>query len=238
MEVGREIRRLREAKGWSQAKLAGETGMGVSSVSQIETGVRNPSAATLWKIAQALDVEIAQLFPKAQAPLPLEESRLMDRAEVQEWLREKGHMSEKDFLQWARSLGTDTDDEEEVFQAIEQGIRELRLKRNEVLDALRTTEARKTLFPMPLGLSKEQIKHWLLKPPGRWELLNELRREYMRRELALTNYSMQLFAEGQASGYLSYRHDPARHEQLLEHRDTVLEERRRILEESYAKAVA
>jgi transcriptional regulator with XRE-family HTH domain len=72
MDVGKEIRRLREEKGWSQAKLAGETGMGVSSVSQIETGVRNPSAATLWKIAAALDVEMADLFPKAQSPLPLD----------------------------------------------------------------------------------------------------------------------------------------------------------------------
>lgn len=72
MDVGREIRRLRESKGWSQAKLAGETGMGISSVSQIETGVRNPSAATLWKIAEALGVGIADLFPKAQSPLPLD----------------------------------------------------------------------------------------------------------------------------------------------------------------------
>jgi transcriptional regulator with XRE-family HTH domain len=70
MDVGREIRRLRETRGWSQAKLAGETGMGVSSVSQIETGVRNPSAATLWKIAEALGVGMADLFPKGQAPLP------------------------------------------------------------------------------------------------------------------------------------------------------------------------
>src|SRR5919112_4735857 len=70
MDVGREIRRLREARGWSQAKLAGDTGMGVSGISQIETGVRNPSAVTLSKIAGALGVEVGDLFPKAQAPLP------------------------------------------------------------------------------------------------------------------------------------------------------------------------
>jgi transcriptional regulator with XRE-family HTH domain len=74
MEVGREIRRLREARGWSQAKLAGDTGMGVSGISQIETGARNPSAATLWKIAGALGVEVGDLFPKAQSPLPFEEA--------------------------------------------------------------------------------------------------------------------------------------------------------------------
>ena len=74
MDVGREIRRLREARGWSQAKLAGDTGMGVSGISQIETGARNPSAVTLWKIAGALGVEVGDLFPKAQSPLPFEET--------------------------------------------------------------------------------------------------------------------------------------------------------------------
>ena len=80
MDVGREIRRLREARGWSQAKLAGDTGMGVSGISQIETGARNPSAVSLAKIAGALGVEVGDLFPKAQAPLPdLEDERREDR---------------------------------------------------------------------------------------------------------------------------------------------------------------
>jgi transcriptional regulator with XRE-family HTH domain len=72
MYVGTEIRRLREAKGWSQAKLAGAADMGISGISQIETGARNPSAVTLAKIAEALGAEVADLFPKAQASLPLE----------------------------------------------------------------------------------------------------------------------------------------------------------------------
>jgi transcriptional regulator with XRE-family HTH domain len=69
MEVGREIRQLREAKGWSQTKLAADAGMGVSGISQIETGARNPSMTTLARIAGALGVEVADLFPKAEAPL-------------------------------------------------------------------------------------------------------------------------------------------------------------------------
>src|SRR5215218_7849607 len=75
MDVGREIRRLREARGWSQAKLAAGADMGVSGISQIETGARNPSAVTLSKIAEALGVGVADLFPKAQAPLPEFEER-------------------------------------------------------------------------------------------------------------------------------------------------------------------
>jgi transcriptional regulator with XRE-family HTH domain len=70
MNVGTEIRRAREAKGWSQAKLAGASDMGVSGISQIETGSRNPSVVTLTKIAEALGLEVAELFPKGQASLP------------------------------------------------------------------------------------------------------------------------------------------------------------------------
>jgi transcriptional regulator with XRE-family HTH domain len=68
-EIGREIRRLREEKGWTQAKLAVDAGIGVAAVSLIETGKRNPSATTLAKIAEALGVGVADLFPLGQAPL-------------------------------------------------------------------------------------------------------------------------------------------------------------------------
>ncbi len=78
MDIGREIRQRREAKGWSQAKLAGASDMGVSGISQIETGARNPSVVTLSKIAEALELEIADLFPKAQARLPLDAWRPPD----------------------------------------------------------------------------------------------------------------------------------------------------------------
>jgi transcriptional regulator with XRE-family HTH domain len=68
--VGKEVRRLREAKGWSQAKLAVETGMAVSGISQIENDRRNPNSATLTKLARALEVEVADLFPLGQPRLP------------------------------------------------------------------------------------------------------------------------------------------------------------------------
>lgn len=68
-EVGQEVRRRRESRGWSQAKLAVEAGMAVSAVSQIETGRRVPSAGSLGKLAGAFEVEIGDLFPKVTAPL-------------------------------------------------------------------------------------------------------------------------------------------------------------------------
>ena len=70
MDIGSEIRRAREARGWSQAKLAAGADMGVSGISQIETGARNPSVVTLSKIAGALEVEVVDLFPKPQTPQP------------------------------------------------------------------------------------------------------------------------------------------------------------------------
>lgn len=237
-EVGAEIRRLREQRGWTGAQLAVYAGMAPSAVSQIETGRRNPNTGSLAKIAKALDVEVVDLFPKAQAPRPLDEELIVSRAEIREWLHDRGHKSEEEFLEWARALGADTDDEEEVLQAIDDGVQELILKRSEILRALRKPDARKLLFPIPPGLSKTEIRDWLLKPPGRRELENEIRREYSSRVVALMNYSTQLFAEGKSSGYISHRHDRERHERLLEHRRKVLEERRRILEESYAEAVA
>lgn len=81
-DVGQEIRRLREQRGWSQAKLAVAAEMAVSGVSQIENGKRNLSTATLVKLARALDVEVADFFPKAEAPLSFED--LVDEEDRQE----------------------------------------------------------------------------------------------------------------------------------------------------------
>lgn len=72
-QVGQEVKRLREEKGWSQAKLAVAADMSVSGVSQIENGKRNLSTTTLIKLARALETDVANFFPKAQASLPLEE---------------------------------------------------------------------------------------------------------------------------------------------------------------------
>jgi transcriptional regulator with XRE-family HTH domain len=69
-EVGAEIRRIREGRGWTGAQLAVYAGMAPSAVSQIETGRRSPNTGSLAKIAKALEVEVVDLFPKGQASLP------------------------------------------------------------------------------------------------------------------------------------------------------------------------
>ena len=85
--IGHNIRRLREAKGWNQTELGFHADMSPSIVSLIENGKRNPSTATLAKIASALEVEVVDLFPKASAPPPelpfngLEDERRIEEAE-------------------------------------------------------------------------------------------------------------------------------------------------------------
>lgn len=68
--VGRQVKKLREEKGWSQTRLAVEADMSVSGISMIENGHRNLSTVTLGKLAEALGVEVRDLFPLEQAPLP------------------------------------------------------------------------------------------------------------------------------------------------------------------------
>jgi len=71
--VGGEIKRLRNERDWSMARLAVEADMSVSGVSMIENGKRNLTTTTLAKLARAFGVEVADLFPKAQTPLWLPE---------------------------------------------------------------------------------------------------------------------------------------------------------------------
>jgi DNA-binding XRE family transcriptional regulator len=65
-----ELKRLREEKGWSQTRLAQESGVDRATINQVEGGRRSPTISTLEVLAAALGVEVADFFPKAQPPLP------------------------------------------------------------------------------------------------------------------------------------------------------------------------
>ncbi len=74
--IGEEVRRRREELGLTGAQLAERAGLAPSAVSQIETGKRTPSSASVLKLAEGLGVEVGELYPKkAQASLPLEAAR-------------------------------------------------------------------------------------------------------------------------------------------------------------------
>jgi transcriptional regulator with XRE-family HTH domain len=56
------IRELRDAKGWSQEKLAEAAYIDRSYLAGIERGLRNPTVRNLLKIASALKVQMRDLF--------------------------------------------------------------------------------------------------------------------------------------------------------------------------------
>jgi len=60
--LGRRIRPLRTAKGWTQEKLGEASGMSYKFIGEIERGQQNPSFDTLVKIAAALKVNLTELF--------------------------------------------------------------------------------------------------------------------------------------------------------------------------------
>lgn len=66
---------LREKRGLSQAKLAARSDMNPATVWRIETGQRSPTVKQLERLAAAMDLEIADFFPKIQVPLQLEEGK-------------------------------------------------------------------------------------------------------------------------------------------------------------------
>ena len=61
-QVGLNVKRLRQAKGWSQEKFAFESGFHRTYISGIERGVRNPTVLVLEEIAVALKVPAAKLL--------------------------------------------------------------------------------------------------------------------------------------------------------------------------------
>lgn len=62
MNIGENIKRIREAKKLSQKEVITAIGMGAAQYSRIESGKTDPSVSTMGRIAQALGVELAELF--------------------------------------------------------------------------------------------------------------------------------------------------------------------------------
>jgi transcriptional regulator with XRE-family HTH domain len=63
------VKEIRRRKGWSQKDLAEESGVGQDTISGIESGRHEPRPSTLRKLADALDVEVADFFKEPAVPL-------------------------------------------------------------------------------------------------------------------------------------------------------------------------
>ena len=56
-----KIKELREKSGWSQSRLAQESGVTASAISMIENGQRAPSFVVIRKLSDALKVSVSEL---------------------------------------------------------------------------------------------------------------------------------------------------------------------------------
>lgn len=62
LRLGRQIKKLRQEKKWNQEELSYQSQISSSHLGHIERGEQNPTVETLQKIADGLQVEIAELF--------------------------------------------------------------------------------------------------------------------------------------------------------------------------------
>jgi transcriptional regulator with XRE-family HTH domain len=61
--LGRVLKKLREAKGWSQRELAAKANVGQAYIDQLETGARkNPTMNTIKALTKALGVPVTKLL--------------------------------------------------------------------------------------------------------------------------------------------------------------------------------
>jgi len=75
--LGRRIQFFRKQRQLSQAAFAESVDLSIASLSQIERGLNYPTSETLSRIANALEVEVCELFQDNE--MPEEHQNLLDR---------------------------------------------------------------------------------------------------------------------------------------------------------------
>ncbi len=60
--IGKNIKKIRKARKWTQAQLAEKVGIEPVSIARIETGLNFPKEENLIAIAKTLDVDVSDLF--------------------------------------------------------------------------------------------------------------------------------------------------------------------------------
>lgn len=68
--IGNKIKEYRKLKGLTQKELAKTVGMGDTTIANYEKGLRTPKKNTLFKLANAFDISIDDLFPPIESAKP------------------------------------------------------------------------------------------------------------------------------------------------------------------------
>jgi XRE family transcriptional regulator, regulator of sulfur utilization len=77
-QLGATVQRLRKAYNLSLSELSAQSGVAKSIISQIERNETNPTLATIWRLAQALDVSIERVLQTSQDEPFLEKTTRAD----------------------------------------------------------------------------------------------------------------------------------------------------------------
>jgi transcriptional regulator with XRE-family HTH domain len=77
-QLGNTVQRLRKAYNLSLSELSQQSGVAKSIISQIERNETNPTLATIWRLAQALDVSIERVLQTAEDAPFLEKATRAD----------------------------------------------------------------------------------------------------------------------------------------------------------------
>lgn len=64
-QLGKTVQRMRKGHNLSLSELSEQSGVAKSIISQIERNETNPTLATIWRLAQALDVSIERVLQAA-----------------------------------------------------------------------------------------------------------------------------------------------------------------------------
>ncbi|MFO0938331.1 MAG: helix-turn-helix transcriptional regulator [Gemmataceae bacterium] len=62
LRLANKVDELMKARGWIQADLARESGMGTGNVARLLSGKHNPTAPTLAKLATLFEVDVCDLL--------------------------------------------------------------------------------------------------------------------------------------------------------------------------------
>lgn len=60
--LARRIAFIRRSKGFTQEKLSAESGIDRVAIANLETSKRRPTVTTLYRLAEALEVDITEFF--------------------------------------------------------------------------------------------------------------------------------------------------------------------------------